>query len=111
LDPVAEHAIEADAQARDAGPRALALLQPGDPRARLARFGDQRAEALVPALADQPAIVQRERRLVDESLGEQRADLRERRDLTASGVEQRDRHQARARRPDVVERLETRAQA
>ncbi len=37
LDAVAEHAIEAHAQARQPGPRALALLEPGDPAARLAR--------------------------------------------------------------------------
>ena len=37
LDAVAEHAIEAHAQAGDAGARALALLEAGDPVPRLAR--------------------------------------------------------------------------
>ena len=35
LDAVAEHAVEAHAQARQPGPGALALLEPGDPAARL----------------------------------------------------------------------------
>src|SRR2546427_7363757 len=45
---------------------ALALLEPGDPVSRLSRLPHDRSERVVPALPDDPPVVQPERRLVDQ---------------------------------------------
>ena len=64
LDAVAEDAIEADAQARQAGAGPLPLLEPGDPASRLGRVLDDRAQRVVPGVADDAAVLQRDGRLV-----------------------------------------------
>ena len=70
LDGVAEHAVEADLERRDAGAATLPLLEGGDPFLALARRVLELAQLLVPGLPDEPAIPQRQRRLVLESLFE-----------------------------------------
>ena len=66
LDVVAEHAVEAHLERRDAGARALALLDLGDHL--LARAADraQLVELGVDAVADEAAVARQRRRLVDE---------------------------------------------
>src|SRR6185436_7383851 len=66
LDPVAEHAVVAHPEGPDSGALALPPLEPRDPGARLAHLPPELAERGIPRLADQPALVERERRLVDE---------------------------------------------
>ena len=109
FDPVAEHAGEAHAEGRDSGAGALTLFEPRDPRARLSRFAHERTKPFVPSLTDQPAVVQRERWLLDERLGEERAQLRERNHVDARRGQQRDRRQRLARVADAVERDEAAA--
>ena len=66
LDPVAEDAIEPHAQARQSRPCALALLEAGDPAPRLGRVVDQCRQRLAPRLANDPAVLQRQRWLIDQ---------------------------------------------
>src|SRR5947207_2524776 len=56
----------ADAQGRDPRPRTLALLEAGDPLTRVGGVAHDPGERIAPALADQPAVMQRDRRLVGE---------------------------------------------
>ena len=109
LDAVAEDAIEADPERREAGARALALLEAGDPLARLARVLDQRRERVTPALAYEPALVQDERRLVDQRPLEQSEKRVERCDLVTRGRQQQ-RGGLAQMRADLRERLKARAQ-
>src|SRR5437899_12392774 len=109
MQSVASDAIEADPKGQEAGARALALLEAADPLACLARILDQHRERVTPALADEPALVQDERRLVDQRLLEQSEKRVERRDLVARGRQQR-RGGLAQMRADLRERLKARAQ-
>src|SRR5262249_40802109 len=109
LDAIAEDAIEPDPERREPGPRPLALLEPRDPLARLARILDQRRQRVAPPLADEAAFMQNEWRLVDQRLLEQREEPVERRDLVASGRHQRGRHVPEMG-ADVPERRQARAE-
>ena len=73
LDRIPEHAVEADAEASDPRPLALAPLEGGDPVPRLARRALEVAQLRVPSLADEAALAQAERRLVLQRLVQQLA--------------------------------------
>ena len=66
LDAVAEDPVVAHAQTGQPRARALALLQAGDPAPGLGGVAHQRLQRLVPALADDAAVLQRGGRLVDQ---------------------------------------------
>ena len=83
LDAVAEDAVEAHAERGDARALPLAPLQSGDPRARLPRPALDLAEIGAPALPDQAALPERERRLVLEGVHEHSMERRQGRDLLA----------------------------
>src|SRR5439155_1010833 len=102
--------IEADAQRRDPGPGTLTLLEPGDPVSRLARVSHDRRQRVIPALADDPAVVQRQRGLVDERRLEERAQGLEVGEVRHRGGDQR-RLDPPAGLPDPAERLEARPEA
>ncbi len=89
LDGVAEHAIEADLERRDAGPGALALLEGGDPRLALAGRVLELAQLVVPGLPDEAAVPQRQRRLVLQGLFKQFLKVGQRGDLLAERGEER----------------------
>ena len=110
LDAVAEDAIEADSKARDAGPCPLPLLETGDPRPCLPGIADDPGEPLVPALADQPAVVKREGRLVLERRCQEVAEVVERCQL-AERLRDRRRGDRRRDPTDLRERRQARAQA
>ena len=71
LDGVAEDAVEAHAQRGDAGARALAALQRGDPRLRVPGGAAQLGEVGAPGLPDEPALPELPRRLVLQRLLEE----------------------------------------
>ena len=114
LDAVAEDAVEAHAQAGDARARALALLEPGDPAARLGRVADDGVERLAPAGADDAAVGERGGRLVDQrrlerlaqigEIGQRRPRLDHEIDLEpgARGADRLQRRQARAQADQVA---------
>src|SRR5207302_7465514 len=107
LDAVTEHAIEADAERRDPGTDTLALLEPGDPVARRARVPHDGSKRLVPGLADDPAVVQRERWLVYQGGREARAQRLEVGEVRRRRGEQR-RLEPPASLPELAERCQTR---
>ena len=110
LDAVAEHSIETDPQTRDPGPRSLPLLEPGDPRPRLARVADDRGELGVPALADHAAVVEREGRLVLERRRQELVQVVERRQLAGRLGDRGSRERGREA-PDVLQRRQAAAKA
>ncbi len=71
LERVAEDPVEAHAQAANAGARALALLEGGDPVLGQADRLAELAQLGIPSLADQSALPQHQRRLVLERLLEE----------------------------------------
>ena len=88
LDRVAEDAIESDLQGGDAGSRALPLLERGDPLLALSRRLLELPQIRIPALPDQPAFPEDERRLVLEGLFKEFLKVGERRDLLGEGAQQ-----------------------
>src|SRR5439155_21638082 len=89
LDQVAEYWVEPDPGRRDAGAGAFAALELRDPVARLAGAAEELAERLAPPRADEPALVEHGRRLVDERLLQQRPELLEGLDLSRDLGQQR----------------------
>ncbi len=82
LDGVAEDAIEAHAQRRDAGARALAALQRGDPRLRVPGGAAQLGEVGAPGLPDEPPLPELPRWLVLERLLQEALQVGQRRHLS-----------------------------
>src|SRR2546427_12209452 len=89
---------------------ALALLEPGDPVSRLSRLPHDRSERVVPALPDDPPVVQPERRLVDQRGLEERAQRLEVGEGRRRGGEER-RLDPPAGLADLAERGQTRPEA
>ena len=88
LDRVPEHAVEADAEASDPRPLALAPLEGGDPVPRLARRALEVAQLRVPFLANEAALAQGQRRLVLERLVQQLGERGRRGDVLGQRREQ-----------------------
>ena len=109
LDAVAEHAVEAHAQAREARARALALLETGDPAPRLRGVAHDGVQGLVPGRADHTAVGQREGRLVDQRGLQERAQVVELGERGLRPLQQR-RRRPRARRAHAVDRHQAAAQ-
>ena len=77
LDVVAEHAVVADLQRRDAGARALALLHLGDDLLAGAADRAQLVELRVDAVAREPAVARQRRRIVERASLDRVADVGE----------------------------------
>ena len=71
LDVIAEHGIEPHLEGLDAGARDLILLQLGDPILAAAHGDAQLVQRGIEAVADQPAFLHGERRLVHNSAPDQ----------------------------------------
>ena len=114
LKVIAENAVEADAQLRDAGRRALPRLQLGNQLLAVRHVALYSVERIVVSLPDNAALTDRVRRLLDDRLVDQCADVLERVDLLldrlelrrlALGGERFELRQARQRRPQSAQVL------
>ena len=114
LKVIAGNAVEADAQLRDAGRRALPRLQFGNQLLAVRHVALHGIERIVVSLPDNAALADRVRRLLDDRLVDQRADVLERVDLLldrlelrrlALGGERFELRQARQRRPQSAQVL------